>query len=703
MSNFIEEFANAVTIRAEGNAAFRLEAFGEEVKERLETAEVVQDLTIVPLQCTGRNRSALRLLGYAEDTVDSSLVVLCSAFYDDAGTTLTTTDARASFKAGAGFIEQSVDGYLVDNLEISSAEAEHARFFRDVLGRDPRNTLDKIVKLKFILVTDGVMSGRIRSFENDQIADLPASYAIWDMARFEDLARSASGQDDYDVDITRWMPEGLPCLPAASTDASMKSYLAVIPGRLLAEVFNEHGSQLLESNVRTFLSARGKVNRGIQRTLANEPERFLAYNNGLTTTATGVEIKHTAAGPKILSLHNWQIVNGGQTTASLAHFMRTIRAADIDTVYVPMKLVTIDADESADIVSAISRYANSQNSVNEADLFSNSPFHVRLEQISRRLLAPPRDGENHQSKWFYERARGQWENQRNAGPASHVQRFDREYPKKQRITKTDWAKYAFSWSKRPHEVSRGAQSNFMAFAKLASEMWEKDETQFGDAYFRTGVAKAIMYSDTRAAVMASDWYGTGYLANIITYAMARFALELERRFPEQKYDFERVWKRQSLSASSRESLTAAARAMHEFLTDPSRPQSNVTQWAKQEEAWKRAQRVPVPLAPGVEDDLVEVSEARSRHVSAKRERQIDSGLESVTRVMRVRRSVWADILRKASGSGILSPTDLGIIQTVIRGDVPSDRQAARACRVLERCLDEGVITMGDLTDGTSAS
>lgn len=696
MSDFTEEFTNAITIRAEGNAAFRLEAFGEEVKERLESAEVVQDLTIVPLQCIGRNRAALRVLGYAEDTADSSLVVLCSAFYDETGVTLTTADARAAFKAGAGFIEQSANGYLIENLEISSAEAEHARFFRDILARDPRNSLEKIVRLKFILVTDGTMSGRLRSFDSDQIANLPASYAIWDVARFEELAHSVTGQDDYDVDITRWMPDGLPCLPAASTGASMKSYLAVIPGRLLAEVFNEHGSQLLESNVRTFLSARGKVNRGIQRTLANEPEKFLAYNNGLTTTATGVDINDTPTGPKIVSLHNWQIVNGGQTTASLAHFIRTARGADIDSVYVPMKLVTVEAEDSTDVVSAISRYANSQNSVNEADLFSNSPFHVRLEQISRRLLAPAREGENHQSKWFYERARGQWENQRNAGPVSHVQRFDREYPKKQRITKTDWAKYAFSWSKRPHEVSRGAQSNFMSFAKLASDMWDKDESQFGDAYFRTGVAKAIMYTETRAAIIASDWYSTGYLANIVTYAVSRFALELELRFPGRKYDFEKVWKRQGLSETSRTSLVEVANAMHLLLTDPSRPQSNVTQWAKQEEAWKRAQRVAVSVPSEVENDLIDSAEARSQRVSARRERQIDTGLETVTRVMMVQQSVWADVLRLSSGAGILSPTDLGIIQTVVGGGVPSDRQAARAYRVLERYLDEGLIATADL-------
>ncbi|MFC7464953.1 AIPR family protein [Brachybacterium sp. GCM10030252] len=698
MSDFYDEFANSIHIRAEGNSAFRLEAFGYEVADRLESAEVVQDLTIVPLQCRGRSRSALRILGYAEDTADSSLVVLCSAFYDVPDATLTTADARVAFKAGVGFIEQSADGYLGENLEISSSEAEHAKYFRDILRRDPRNSLGKVVKFKFILVTDGTMSDRIRSIDSDQVCGRPASYSIWDLRRFEDLAKSESGQDDYDVDITKWLPDGLPCLPAASDESSTQSYLAVIPGRLLADVFNEYGSQLLESNVRTFLSARGKVNRGIQRTLANEPEMFLAYNNGLTTTATGVVVRETPEGPRITSLHNWQIVNGGQTTASLAHFIRTQRGADVDEVSVPMKLVTVVPEGATDVVSSISRYANSQNAVSEADLFSNSPFHVRLEQISRRLRAPAPEGHQVQSKWFYERARGQWENQRNAGPPSHAKRFDLEYPKKQRITKTDWAKFAFSWSKRPHEVSRGAQSNFMAFAKLASELWEKDENQFGDAYFRAGVAKAIIYSETRAAIMASEWYSTGYLANIVTYAVARFAHELEKRYPRAKYDLEKVWRQQGISDASRESLVSIARLMVEVLTDPTRPQSNVTQWAKQEEAWKRAQRQPVPIDPRIEEDLIGAAEHSARTVDAKRERAIDTGLEVVARVMKVKKSMWADVLHEARGAGVLSPTDLDIIKVVMSGAVPSDRQAARAWRTLERCVDEGFVLADDLPE-----
>lgn len=696
MSDFFEELNNAVTLRAHGNSSFRLQAFAEEAAQRLEDAEVAFDLTVVPLNCVGRNRKKLQLLGYAEDPADSSLVVLCGVFFDADDARLAPVDARSTFGSAVAFIEQSADGYLEANLEISSAEAEHARYFREVVAREPRSSLARVERFKFILITDGVMSEKLRKLASDEVCGRPASYSIWDINRFQDLALSESGQDEYTVELAKWLPDGLACLPAADADAATKSYLAVIPGKLLADVYNEYGSQLLESNVRTFLSARGKVNRGIQRTLKEEPEKFLAFNNGLTTTATGIEVHESAGGPRITAIHNWQIVNGGQTTASIAHFLRGQSGAALEDVYVPMKLVTVDRENASELVSSISRYANSQNAVSEADLFSNSPFHVRLEQISRRLLAPAVEGHQFQSKWFYERARGQWENQRNAGPVSHVKRFDLEFPKKQRITKTDWAKYAFSWSQRPHEVSRGAQSNFMAYAKIAAEQWEKDPEAFGDAYFRQGVAKAIIFAETRAGVLAADWYSTGYLANIVTYAVARFAYELSIRFPGRKYDLEAVWRRQSVSAASLNSLVAIAQQMQAVLTDPNRPQANVTQWAKQEAAWTRAKQRAVNLDSAVEYDLIDVAEARSQQVEAKRERQIDSGLEAVTRIMKIRRSVWADVLSEASGSGVLSPTDLDILGLVMSGRVPTDRQAQRALRALERCVDEGIADRGVL-------
>lgn len=691
MSAFYDEFSNAIILRAHGNSGFTLTAFGEEVADRLEEAEVAFDVTVIALQCTGRNRRKLRLLGYAEDAADSSLIVLCSAFYGQPGSTLTKTEAEAAFASARAFIEQSADGYLTDALEISSAEAEHARYFQDLLSRENRNSLNRVERFKFILATDGVMSERLRSIPSDELCGRSASYSIWDLRRFEDLTASESGQDEFEVDLTKWLPDGLPCLVGSESDSRAKSYLAVLPGQLLADVYAEYGSQLLESNVRTFLSARGKVNRGIQGTLSHQPDMFLAYNNGLTTTATGVELVDGPGGPRIRSLQNWQIVNGGQTTASLAHFMRGTAGRKVDDVYVAMKLVTVEPDTASEMVASISRFANSQNAVSEADLFSNSPFHVRLEQISRRAMAPAKEGELFQTKWFYERARGQWENQRNAGTPAEVKRFEAEYPKRQRLTKTDWAKYAFSWSQRPHDVSKGAQSNFMAYAKAASELWEKDPDQIGDAYFRVGVGKAIMYNDLRESVLDSEWYETGYLANIVAYAMSRFAYELSIKFPGQKYDFESVWRRQGLSKVSRDALTEVAHRMQLVLTADDRPQANVTQWAKQPAAWEAAKKCRIDVPDAVVQDLLGAAEERSRLVDAKRERQVDSGLEALSRVLKVSPATWEAVLTEGTRGAVLSPTDAALVQLMLKKSLPTDRQALRLARILERCSQEGII------------
>ncbi|MCS5713524.1 AIPR family protein [Herbiconiux sp. CPCC 205716] len=683
--SFEDDLRDSIAIRAEGSSSFRIQAFAEELAERLEVAEVVFDVSVESLRCTGRNRRNLELLGYAEDPADDSLVILVGSYFDSPGAVLNMTEAKRVFGAGAGFLEQSADGWLGDNLEISSKEAEYSIYFKKHFSRFER--------IKFILITDATMSSTIKAIPSDEVAGKPASYSIWDLRRFEELANSDSGRDDIHVDLTTWLPDGLPCLEGAESGQHARSYLAVLPGRLLADVFREYGSQLLESNVRTFLSARGKVNKGIQYTLAQEPDMFLAYNNGLTTTATGVTLERRGGAAFITAIDNWQIVNGGQTTSSLAYFMRQAKDRSLDGVFVQMKLVTVEPDQAADLVSKVSRFANSQNKVSEADFFSNSPFHVRLEQISLRLKAPALEGMQFGTGWFYERTRGQYENTRNARTASEQKRFDLEFPKSQKIMKTDWAKYAFAWGKRPHDVSKGAQSNFMAYAVEADAIWDNNDQAINDAYFRTNVAKVIMFNQLRAAVMKSPWYGTGYLANIVAYAMSKFAFEIEAQFPSSRFDFDAVWNRQSLSAETEEVLLEIANLMQKVLTDPGRPQSNVTQWAKQVACWDSAKDSPFVLPRGIEVDLVSRSDEKTAQVAARRERQVDSGFEAIGRVLKVKPDVWSTVLREGVRGGLISPTERGIIERIaVPGTVPTERQAARALLALERSAENALIS-----------
>jgi hypothetical protein len=88
---------------------------------------------------------------------------------------------------------------------------------------------------------------------------------------------------------------------------------------MLADIYNDYRSALLERNVRSFLQFNGKVNKGIRDTLKTAPHRFLPYNNGLSTTASSVVLTGASNGTAhIRSLADFQIVNGGQTTASIA-------------------------------------------------------------------------------------------------------------------------------------------------------------------------------------------------------------------------------------------------------------------------------------------------------------------------------------------------------------------------------------------------
>lgn len=688
MSDATDQLRNDVALESAGSTAFEVEAFAGVVARRLEDAEQVFDVNVEFLNCRGPRSKRLELAGYAEDPNDASLILLVSRYFGS-DVTLTLSEAREVIGRATGFIESSASGWLAENLEASSRECVYAAYFQKKLSNHEYS------RIRILLITDGVMSQRIRTIESNVVVGLKTSYEVWDGNRIVDAALPELGTEDIRVDFTKWLPGGLPCLVAQTADKSTDTYLAVIPGDILAEVFEEFGSVLLESNVRTFLSARGAVNRGIQATLSREPHHFLAYNNGLTTTATAVELVEMRSGMAIKAVDRWQIVNGGQTTASIAHFLRSEKGRNVDGVSVQMKLVRVVSGDAVAMVHAIAKYANSQNKISGADLFSTHEFHVRLEQISRRLRAPAREGNQYQTGWYYERARGQWENDRAArgGPAER-KKFEMEYPQVQRITKTDWARNEYCWGMRPHLVSKGAQSVFAEYAVAVDAQWERKDADFGDGYFKAGVAKAILYQELRAGVLRSDWYkqSPGYLANIVAYAIAKFSAQLQAQFPGSTYDLASVWQRQRLSESSLAELLKIAHLAQRHLNDPSRPQGNVTQWAKQQACWERLLKAAFALDDATRDDLEAKELDGARRAEDREQRKMDSGFEGIARVIAVTVEVWRKVVAGSAVTAI-SPMESDLIRLfgVQRGNVPTERQAAALLRLLSRMESYGVI------------
>ena len=249
------------------------------------------------------------------------------------------------------------------------------------------------------------------------------------------------------------------------------------------------------------------------------------------------------------------------------------------------------------LVPNISRFANSQNRVNEADFFSNSPFHIRLEELSRRILTPARPGVAYQSKWFYERTRGQYANEKaKLGNSAEEKKFAATFPRTQVITKTDAAKYVVSWARKPHLVSSGAQKNFVAFAEEVARKWESSSESFNESYFKDLVGQAILYNTIRAAVAKQPWYRSGYLANIVTYTVAKVS-DVIAKAGRGKFEFDSVWQRQEISEATRKFALKIAEQVLRVLTSDRRPVANVTEWAKRDQCWETVQAFSVAL-PG---------------------------------------------------------------------------------------------------------
>ena len=226
---------------------------------------------------------------------------------------------------------------------------------------------------------------------------------------------------------------------------------------------------------------------------------FFAYNNGITATAEEVEIDDDGGRRCLLRrLKNFQIVNGGQTTASI-HAARRAKV-DVSRTFVQVKLSVVDHELANSIVPRISEFANSQNRVNAADFFANHPFHRRMEAFSRRIYAPSPDGTFRESKWFYERARGQYADARARLTQAQRRKFDLEHPRSQLFTKTDLAKFVNVWEQRPHEVSLGAQKNFAIFARKIGRAWKRNPNDLNEAWYREAVAKAIVFKATERLV-----------------------------------------------------------------------------------------------------------------------------------------------------------------------------------------------------------
>lgn len=671
---------------------------------KLFEGDVMPDYTPCYYQGVGYKNAAVRVDGYAFDDNDGSLYML-TALYSGTNDseTLLGSEARVALDRCRAFAAHSIEHDLASKIEISTQAYDLASLIKDQAGF--------ITRFVIVLLTDMSLSDRANLFEADattkgkkkktrrtgvldakSICGINVEYRIWDMQRFYRVFADGEGRDVIEIDFLQYLDGGVPCLStnATESDSGCVSYLCTVPGSVIADLYDDYGSRILEGNVRSFLGRKGNkksVNNKIKNTILNEPDHFFVYNNGLATTATEAVVKNG----RLLFARDLQIVNGGQTTASLSVARRT-DGADLSKIYVLMKLTQVPQETASEIVPLISRYANSQNKINPADFFSTHEYHIRMEQISRRKFAPAKDGAQHETHWFYERARGQYLQATMNMTKAQEKKFVTQNPKDQVVTKTDLAKVLSAWDEYPHIVSKGAESNFDKFAERTEAEWEKRKDDFNDAYFQDAISLVIIYRSIDKMIPKQSWYEGGYKANIVAYTTSLLRHLIKRWYPGEILDLQKIWQRQKCPDLLMQQLMVLAEKVYNTITEHPRPVENVTQWCKQEACWDRVKAITCDPVPNFESLLCGKERISEIKKEARQERKIDNDIDMMTQVLNLGENYWKQMelwLRSHRLATASETKALSYATKISAGFFPDERQSKSLMKLREKAIAEG--------------
>jgi hypothetical protein len=681
--DFLEGIKSAAATTGEGSCA----TFVDNMSQYLIDSEVLSDFT--PSFYTGRaGRSKYRVDGYVYDEFDNTMNLIIADFDgNDLERRMTNTVAMHDFGRLRIFLETALKTNLYKEIEISTPCADLVDFLRQ--------NVKTIRKYRFLIFTDADLSSNVKSVDIKSYDDIPIEGQIWDIDRLFRICCSEQGRQIIEIDFRQYCGEGIPCLEASSVATDQySSYLGVIPGSVLADIYDRYGSKLLEGNVRSFLSTKVAVNKKIRATILNTPQMFFAFNNGISATAMDVEITSTDHGRFITFARDFQIINGGQTTASISN-ARYKDKANLDGIYVQMKLTAIDEsspEESDELIRNISRSSNSQNKVSDADFFASHPFHRRMEQISRLMFAPATDGAQYETKWFYERARGQYlQEQMRLTPAKKKQ-FELQNPKNKVIKKTDLAKVQNTWGGFPHTVSKGAQTNFSSFAEYIDEQWTANETQFNERYYQSTAALMIMFQYLEKQIPKQSWYEGGYRANIIYYTVAQFRRLIKQQFPGSDLDLAIIWNKQGLPEQVESSLIALAELVLLKITDSNRKVGNVTQWCKRQECWNDVKTITFKLPTNLKSCLITIDDEKAAQRSAKKEQKVVNEINAQVEVVKYTAAQWISLSEFVVRNHLVgSRTDVSALTIACRipEKLPNAYQSKRLLALLQKAIDEG--------------
>ena len=435
------------------------------------------------------------------------------------------------------FYERSVSGKMLGRIDDVKSDLYQVA--------DLIHSTDKIDRLRLFLLTNAIAPADYDLDSVELESGTTCEYVIWDAKRIMRQDHILSGKDPIVVDFDADYNSPLPCIQMPDVSENVDCYLCIIPGTVLSQIYHKYHQQILEQNVRTFLQFKGASNKGIRDTMIGhtatpaekkkgisdtepEPDMFFAYNNGISTTASEIVIRPAETGMEITKIKDWQIVNGGQTTASISTVlgMKGVNISQLSKVFVSMKVSVIKAKQhQSEIVQKISKFANTQSAVKKSDFNINEPFLLDIETQSRQewtknLNAKP------VNKWFFERTRGQYLDKAKRNPTkSGEKEFYAEYPLNQMFDKTMLSKFMMAWLLDPAIVCKGGENCYGKFFERIRTLGLRFDT---NEYRRT-IAKCILFRTIDAYYGKDGLALPGYKSNMVAYTLSALSLLSDRR------------------------------------------------------------------------------------------------------------------------------------------------------------------------------
>ena len=662
LEEFRESYINDINAEAVNTSHYPIEVFIDNAIDILKNDySLITDMSQCFYEFTKGTKAYrnMRVDAAYLDLPSSTLNLLFAEYNESAIKTITNTFLETKSQLLLNYFENSLKGFFKDAEQADPAVQ---------LARDIRLNVSYIYKIHLFIISTDKLSKAVKTLELPEYTYNGQTFKVeLDVLDIEAIYKSklaGFAKEDIIINCSDFGVEGIPCIKADIETEQYESYLAIVPGTFLAEIYKKHSAALLEANVRSFLKFNGGVNKGIRGTILNEKSRFFTYNNGISTTAKSITtVLHPQKGLLITSFTDLQIINGGQTTATLAATNIKYNA-DLSGIFVQMKL-TILKDSDPELIRNIATYANSQNKVKTADLNSSHPFYVRIEDFSRRIYAPLASGQIVQQLWFFERARGQYEQPTMQMTKAQIADYKLVRPKDKKFTLTDLSKYLNAADMMPHYVSWGGEVNAAHFHNNMLKQWNKDNSVYNELFYKELIGKKILFAYIESVVSDQTWYQErrAYRPQIVAYTFAKLVQEAKKL--KKAINFRQIWDAQRVLDVFENDVAGIAKLVFDTIYDDSRSTANIETYCKKEECWQIVSKKNYDLSDELIAVLVSPYEREIEETRAKKEQKFGDGIMTEVEIFTKGSQYWQSMIERGTAQDVLTAGDVVVLKAVI--------------------------------------